>query len=126
MTRFSTISSPGRAPPGLEACLQTLVPGDTLVVWHLDRLGRSMAHLVTLIAELLQRQVGFRSLCDGVIDTTTASGELVFHIFSALAQFERRLVQERTCAGGGSRAWQKRRAETRPRHSPPGPDGLHH
>jgi DNA invertase Pin-like site-specific DNA recombinase len=58
-----------------------------------------MAHLVTLVEELLERQVGFRSLCDGAIDTTTASGELVFNIFSALAQFERRLLQERTRAG---------------------------
>jgi DNA invertase Pin-like site-specific DNA recombinase len=55
--------------------------------------------LVTVIEALLRRQVGFRSLCDGGLDTTTASGELVFHIFSALAQFERRLIQERTCAG---------------------------
>jgi DNA invertase Pin-like site-specific DNA recombinase len=69
------------------------------VVWRLDRLGRSMTHLVTLIEDLLQRQVGFRSLGDGAIDTTTASGELVFNIFSALAQFERRLIQERTRAG---------------------------
>src|SRR5215813_9414010 len=85
--------------PGLEACLQTLAPGDTLIVWRLDRLGRSMLHLVNVIAELGQRQVGFRSLCDGALDTTTATGELVFHIFSALAQFERRLIQERTHAG---------------------------
>lgn len=87
------------ARPGLDACLETLAPGDTLVVWRLDRLGRSMTHLVTLIEQLLQRQVKFRSLCDGAIDTTTASGELVFNIFSALAQFERRLIQERTRAG---------------------------
>ena len=85
--------------PGLEACRQALGPGDTLVVWRLDRLGRSMTHLVTVIEELLSRQVGFRALCDGAIDTTTASGELIFHIFSALAQFERRLIQERTRAG---------------------------
>jgi hypothetical protein len=58
-----------------------------------------MTHLVTLIDELLRRQIRFRSLCDGALDTTTASGELVFHIFSALAQFERRLSQERTQAG---------------------------
>src|SRR5215510_14148948 len=58
-----------------------------------------MTHLVTLIEELLQQQVGFRSLSDGAIDTTTASGELMFHIFSALAQCERRLIQERTRAG---------------------------
>jgi DNA invertase Pin-like site-specific DNA recombinase len=87
------------ARPGLEACLHALAPGDTLVVWRLDRLGRSMVHLVTVIEALLRRQVGFRSLCDGAIDTTTASGELVFHLFSALAQFERRLIQERTRAG---------------------------
>jgi DNA invertase Pin-like site-specific DNA recombinase len=87
------------ARPGLEACVHALAPGDTLVVWRLDRLGRSMVHLVTVIEELLRRQVGFRSLCDGAIDTTTASGELIFHLFSALAQFERRLIQERTRAG---------------------------
>ena len=73
--------------------------GHVLVVWRLDRLGRSMRHLLDLVEELRQRGVGFKSLCDGVIDTTTASGELVFHIFTALAQFERRLIQERTNAG---------------------------
>jgi DNA invertase Pin-like site-specific DNA recombinase len=85
--------------PGLEAWLQALAPGDTLIVWRLDRLGRSMLHLVTGIAELGQRQVGCRSLGDGALDTTTATGALVFHIFSALAPFERRLIQERTRAG---------------------------
>ena len=85
--------------PGLTQCLATLQAGDLLLVWRLDRLGRSMAHLVTLVEELQERGIGFRSVCDGAIDTTTASGELVFHIFSALAQFERRLIQERTRAG---------------------------
>lgn len=85
--------------PGVEACLASLQPGDVLVVWRLDRLGRSMPHLVHLMADLHARGIGFRSLGDGLIDTTTASGELVFHIFSALAQFERRLIQERTHAG---------------------------
>ncbi|MBK9316849.1 MAG: recombinase family protein [Acidobacteria bacterium] len=85
--------------PGLEACLEKLQDGDVLLVWRLDRLGRSMPHLVTLVAELRERGVGFRSISDGVIDTTTASGELVFNIFSALAQFERRLIQELTRAG---------------------------
>ncbi|HSX80538.1 MAG TPA: recombinase family protein [Candidatus Saccharimonadia bacterium] len=94
-----TASGARMARPGLEACVHALEPGDTLVVWRLDRLGRSMTHLVTLIQALLQRHVSFRSLSDGAIDTTTASGELVFHIFSALAQFERRLMQERTHAG---------------------------
>lgn len=85
--------------PGLEECLKQLKKGDTLLVWRLDRLGRSMPKLVSLIEELRQKGIGFRSICDGVIDTTTASGELVFNIFSALAQFERRLIQERTRAG---------------------------
>ena len=85
--------------PRLNACLAQLKKDDTLLVWRLDRLGRSMPHLVGLVESLRQRGVGFRSLCDGVIDTTTASGELVFNIFSSLAQFERRLTQERTLAG---------------------------
>jgi DNA invertase Pin-like site-specific DNA recombinase len=85
--------------PGLDACLAKLQLGDTLVVWRLDRLGRSMHHLVELIGQLRGRGVGFRSVSDGLIDTTSPSGELILHIFSALAQFERRLIQERTKAG---------------------------
>ena len=85
--------------PGLGRCLKALKAGDTLVVWRLDRLGRSMRHLVTVIGDLREQGVGFRSISDGMIDTTSPSGELVFHIFSALAQFERRLIQERTKAG---------------------------
>ena len=85
--------------PGLEKCLTALESGDTLLVWRLDRLGRSMSHLVKLVEKPLEDKIGFKSICDGAIDTTTASGELVFNIFSALAQFERRLIQERTRAG---------------------------
>lgn len=85
--------------PALDACIAQLEKDDTLLVWRLDRLGRSMPHLVTLVEELRERGVGFRSICDGVIDTTSASGELIFNIFSSLAQFERRLTQERTRAG---------------------------
>ena len=87
--------------PGLDKCIEALKPGDTLVVWRLDRLGRSMPHLVSLVEKLLGKDIGFRSLQDGAIDTTTASGELMFNfsIFSILAQFERRLIQERTHAG---------------------------
>jgi DNA invertase Pin-like site-specific DNA recombinase len=85
--------------PGLDDCLANLNEGDTLVVWRLDRLGRSMHHLVALIEKLRNLGIGFRSVSDGLIDTTSASGELIFHIFSALAQFERRLIQERTKAG---------------------------
>lgn len=85
--------------PGLDQCIKTLQKGDILIVWRLDRLGRSMSHLVSLIEDLKTRGVSFKSLCDGDIDTTTASGELVFNIFSSLAQFERKLIQERTKAG---------------------------
>lgn len=84
---------------GLEQCIEALQPGDVLVVWRLDRLGRSMSHLVNLIESLIDKGIGFKSIQDGAIDTTTASGELMFNIFSALAQFERRLIQERTKAG---------------------------
>lgn len=85
--------------PGLEQALDTVANGDTLVVWRLDRLGRSMQHLVTVVQDLNDRGVGFRSLRDGAIDTTTASGQLIFGIFAALAQFERALIVERTNAG---------------------------
>ncbi len=84
---------------GLDKCLSTLKPGDTLLVWRLDRLGRSMRHLVSVVTELKERKIGFKSLRDGAIDTSTASGELVFNIFAALAQFERELIRERTRSG---------------------------
>ena len=85
--------------PGLDACMKELRNGDVLMVWRLDRLGRSMTHLISIIEDLKQKGIGFRSISDGVVDTTSPSGELVFNIFSALAQFERRLIQERTKAG---------------------------
>jgi DNA invertase Pin-like site-specific DNA recombinase len=85
--------------PGLTKCLESLTSGDILVVWRLDRLGRSMRHLITLVEDLRSKGIGFRSLNEGAIDTTCASGELIFNIFSALAQFERRLIQEWTKAG---------------------------
>lgn len=93
------ISGSTTARPGLDRCIQVLQPGDTLLVWRLDRLGRSLRHLVDLIENLRERGIGFKSICDGAIDTTTASGELVFNVFASLAQFERRLIQERTKAG---------------------------
>jgi DNA invertase Pin-like site-specific DNA recombinase len=86
------------ARPGLDKCLQALQPGDTLLVWRLDRLGRSIRHLIDLVGHLRERGVGFRSLCES-IDTTTANGKLIFHIFTALAEFERDLIRERTKAG---------------------------
>ena len=100
--------------PGLTRCQECLRSGDTLVVWRLDRLGRSMRHLVTMIEELKERGIAFRSVCDGAIDTTTPSGELIFHVFSALAQFERRLIQERTKAGLAAARARGRRGGRRP------------
>jgi DNA invertase Pin-like site-specific DNA recombinase len=84
--------------PTLEQVLDQLRPGDTLAVWKLDRLGRSLRHLVDTITELAERGVGFRSLQEA-IDTTTPGGKLVFHVFAALAEFERDLIRERTTAG---------------------------
>jgi len=86
------------ARPQLIACLDFLRPGDTLAVWRIDRLGRSVADLTTIVNDLGARGVQFRSLTEA-IDTTTVGGELVFHIFAAVAQMERRLISERTRAG---------------------------
>jgi len=84
--------------PQLDAVLEQLRPGDTLVVWRLDRLGRSLRHLIEVVTRLDERGVGFRSLRES-IDTTTAGGRLVFHLFGALAQFEREIIRDRTVAG---------------------------
>jgi len=83
---------------GLSEALSHLRSGDTLVVWRLDRLGRSLRHLIDTITELHKRGVGFKSLQEN-IDTTTSGGKLVFHIFGALAEFEREIIRERTRAG---------------------------
>ncbi len=86
--------------PGLEACIKALRPDDTLVVWKLDRLGRDLRHLVTTVDDLANRDVGFRVLTGhGQLDTSTASGKLMFGIFASLAEFERDLIRERTKAG---------------------------
>src|SRR4051812_6294284 len=92
------VSGSVTARRGLDRALAALKPGDTLVVWKLDRLGRSLSHLVNLIAELGARGVSFRSLSDP-IDTTNAGGRLVLHIMGALAEFERSVIVERTQAG---------------------------
>ncbi len=84
--------------PGLKSCLADLRSGDCLIVWKLDRLGRSLPHLLTIINDLKNRGVSFRSLTEQM-DTTTAQGELFFSLFGALAQYERSLTQERVNAG---------------------------
>ena len=87
--------------PGLANCMKALRKGDVLVVWKLDRLGRSLAHLVDTVTQLNDRGVGLKVLTGqgAQIDTTTASGRLVFGIFASLAEFERELIRERTMAG---------------------------
>jgi DNA invertase Pin-like site-specific DNA recombinase len=96
---FTETASGGRTDrPTLAHVLDQLRPGDTLVVWKLDRLGRSLRHLVDTVTGLAERGVGFRSLQEA-IDTTTPGGKLVFHVFAALAEFERDLIRERTSAG---------------------------
>lgn len=87
--------------PQLAACLKALRHGDTLVVWKLDRLGRDLRHLVNIVHDLTERGIGLKVLTGqgAAIDTTTASGKLVFGIFAALAEFERELISERTLAG---------------------------
>jgi DNA invertase Pin-like site-specific DNA recombinase len=87
--------------PGLASCVKALRQGDTLVVWKLDRLGRDLRHLVNLVHELTQRGIGLKVLAGegGAIDTSTATGKLVFGIFASLAEFERALITERTKAG---------------------------
>jgi DNA invertase Pin-like site-specific DNA recombinase len=84
--------------PGLDAALGYLRPGDVLVTWKLDRLGRSLPHLIATVQALVERGVGFKSITES-IDTTTPGGKLIFHIFGALAEFERDLIRERTRAG---------------------------
>jgi DNA invertase Pin-like site-specific DNA recombinase len=84
--------------PELTKLLHVLRPGDTLVVWRLDRLGRSTAHLLQLVAELGERDIGFASLTEA-IDTTTPAGRLLFGVLASLAAFERDLIRERTMAG---------------------------
>ncbi|WP_312654848.1 recombinase family protein [Kluyvera ascorbata] len=90
----------GRAAdrPGLKKLLRTLSAGDTLIVWKLDRLGRSMRHLVVLVEELRERDINFRSLTDS-IDTSSPMGRFFFHVMGALAEMERELIIERTRAG---------------------------
>jgi DNA invertase Pin-like site-specific DNA recombinase len=99
--------------PGLRQTLDYARDGDVLIVWKLDRLGRSLPHLIETVAALEKRGVGFRSLTEA-IDTTTPGGRLVFHLFGALGQFERDLIQERTRAGLAAAAARGRKGGRKP------------
>src|SRR3954447_25614835 len=92
------VSGTKASRPGLTDALSHLRAGDTLVVWRLDRLGRSLRHLIDTVTDLQARGIGFQSLTES-INTTTSGGKLVFHIFGALAEFEREIIRERTKAG---------------------------
>src|SRR5437762_10345911 len=96
---FTDTASGARADrPGLEEAVEYVRGGDTLVVWRLDRLGRSLKHLIETITKLNNRNIGFKSITEN-IDTTTSGGKLVFHIFGALAEFEQDIIKDRTKAG---------------------------
>lgn len=107
---FTDVASGGKSERrGLAEALDFLRPTDTLVVWKIDRLGRSLPHLVEVIKDLQEKGIGFRSLTDAGMDTTTPSGMLIFHIFGALAEFERSLIRERTKASLAAAAAQGRK-----------------
>lgn len=91
-------SGKSRERPELENCLRALRAGDTLIVWRMDRLARSLKDLIDIVNDLEKREIGFLSLTEA-IDTTSATGKLTFHIFGAMAEFERNLTRERTMAG---------------------------
>lgn len=93
-----TLSGAVAERPGLREAIQYVREGDTLVVWKLDRLGRSLKHLIETVTALDEQGIGFRSITES-IDTTTPGGKLIFHVFGALAEFERDLIRERTKAG---------------------------
>jgi DNA invertase Pin-like site-specific DNA recombinase len=111
---FDDRASGARADrPGLQKSLDYVRDGDVLIVWKLDRLGRSLPHLIETVYALEKRGVGFRSLTEA-IDTTTPGGRLVFHLFGALGQFERDLIRERTRAGLAAAASRGRKGGRKP------------
>jgi DNA invertase Pin-like site-specific DNA recombinase len=114
--------------PGLAACLKALQPGNTLVLWKLDRLGRDLRHLVNTVEDLRTRDIGLKVLtgAGAQIDTTTANGRLAFGIFAAFAEFERELIAERTMAGlaaARARALGRSTAQDGSRHADDGDGG---
>ena len=109
---------------GLDEARNYVRSGDTLVVWRLDRLGRSLTHLIETITRLNKRGIGFKSITES-IDTTTSGGKLIFHIFGALAEFERDIIRERTQAGlHAARARGRTRRPAKITHSEKSSDGT--
>ena len=112
-TFTDTVSGGTTERPGLAEAFSHLREGDTLVVWRLDRLGRSLKHLIETITKLHSQGIGFKSTTEQ-IDTTTSGGRLIFHVFGALGQFERDLIRERTRAGLTAAAARGRKGGRKP------------
>src|SRR5437879_2016158 len=112
-----TISGAKTERKGLDEALSYIRDGDVLVVWKLDRLGRSLQHLIETIKALQERNIGFKSITEQ-IDTTTPGGKLIFHIFGALAEFERDLIRERTQAGLQAARARGRKGGPKPKVTP--------
>ncbi|MDA8301710.1 MAG: recombinase family protein [Actinomycetota bacterium] len=104
--------------PEWNSCLADLRPGDTLVIWRLDRLGRNLADLINIVNELGARGVAVRSLTNGLVDTTTALGKLVFGLFALLAEYEAALIKERTQAGLAAARARGRKGGRKPKMTP--------
>lgn len=104
--------------PGLASCLKSLRKGDVLVIWRLDRLGRNLKHLITVVEDLNKRGVGFKVITGAAIDTTTSQGKLMFTIFAGLAEFERDVIRERTIAGLAAARARGRKGGRKPKFTP--------
>lgn len=112
---FTDVASGAKAErPGLDDALNYLREGDTLVVWKLDRLGRSLSHLLQIIDSLSQKHIHFKSITDSAIDTTTSSGQLMLTMIAALSEFERNLIRERTKEGLAAAKARGRKGGRRP------------
>jgi DNA invertase Pin-like site-specific DNA recombinase len=104
--------------PRWQECLADLRPGDTLIIWKIDRLGRSLRDLTGIVTTLRQREVGVRSLTNGIVDTTTAHGKLVFGMFALMAEYEAALIAERTQAGLAAARARGRKGGRKPKMTP--------
>jgi len=104
--------------PQWNACLADLRPGDTLVIWKIDRLGRNLRDLIDIVTTLAERPVGVKSLTNGIVDTTTAHGKLVFGMFALMAEYEAALIKERTQAGLAAARARGRHGGRKPKMTP--------
>ena len=113
-----TVSGTKADRPRWTACLADLRPGDTLIIWKIDRLGRNLRDLIDIVTTLQARDVGVRSLTNGIVDTTTANGKLVFGMFALMAEYEAALIKERTQAGLAAARVRGRTGGRKPKMTP--------